>query len=79
MPPKLIGQVERTGSTGHGVSNDIQFSATFDGQPSGDDIAAAQEHAGYSCAGYGSPRKVNTWKSAEDRYTATWFCWASCD
>ncbi len=58
-----------------------RFTATFTGlePPTHQDIAAAQEQAGFHPCGYGGPSNVSRMLQADGSWRVTWECGASCD
>ncbi len=71
----LLG-VKRVGGGG-GVN--YKFEALFDSHPSSDEVAEAQEKAGFHPAGYGGPFNVHETSTPEGNKKVTFECWHTCD
>jgi hypothetical protein len=73
-----LKSVERT-VVGSRLNDRTWFRAVFDGEPSEEDIKAAQSAAHYSPWGYGGPWKIKRTENEDGTWTAEWCCAGSCD
>jgi len=77
---KLIGC--KCTQQGNSISDRNHFVARFDSPPTDEEVAAAQNGAGYNPAGYGGPWDVKT-KEVETsdgkQFETTFTCSSSCD
>jgi hypothetical protein len=74
-----LKEVKKLHSTGNSVSSRIYFEATFDGEPTNEEIAQAQIKASYHPAGYGGPMVGERVDMGDGTWRISFACFASCD